>query len=316
VSSVVSSQDAVHGPYGGVVPELASRHHVRNILAVVDAALGRADLGLDAIDGIAVTRGPGLIGSLLVGLSVAKGIALRRALPLVGVNHLEGHLLAANLDRDLDDPVRFPFLGLVVSGGHSGLYLARGPGEYACLGKTRDDAVGEAFDKIAKALGLGYPGGPVIDRLAREGDAKAFRFPRARLKRGRFDLSFSGFKTAVWQHVRDNPPTAEEIPDIAASVQEALVDMLVAATAEAIDATGAERLVVCGGVSANRRLRERMAMLGDERGVEVVVARPALCTDNAAMVAAAGWSRLAAGENDGLGIEADAALPFGVPWSG
>jgi N6-L-threonylcarbamoyladenine synthase len=316
VSSVVSSQDAVHGPYGGVVPELASRHHVRNILAVVDAALGRAELGLDAIDGIAVTRGPGLIGSLLVGLSVAKGIALRRALPLVGVNHLEGHLLAANLDRDLDDPVRFPFLGLVVSGGHSGLYLARGPGEYACLGKTRDDAVGEAFDKIAKALGLGYPGGPVIDRLAREGDAKAFRFPRARLKRGRFDLSFSGFKTAVWQHVRDNPPTAEEIPDIAASVQEALVDMLVAATAEAIDATGAERLVVCGGVSANRRLRERMAMLGDERGVEVVVARPALCTDNAAMVAAAGWSRLAAGENDGLGIEADAALPFGVPWSG
>jgi N6-L-threonylcarbamoyladenine synthase len=316
VSSVVSSQDAVHGPYGGVVPELASRHHVRNMLAVVDAALGRAELGPGAIDGIAVTRGPGLIGSLLVGLSVAKGIALRRALPLVGVNHLEGHLLAANLDRDLDDPVRFPFLGLVVSGGHSGLYLARGPGEYACLGKTRDDAVGEAFDKIAKALGLGYPGGPVIDRLAREGDAKAFRFPRARLKRGRFDLSFSGFKTAVWQHVRDNPPTAEEIPDIAASVQEALVDMLVAATAEAIDATGAERLVVCGGVSANRRLRERMAMLGDERGVEVVVARPALCTDNAAMVAAAGWTRLAAGENDGLGIEADAALPFGVPWSG
>jgi N6-L-threonylcarbamoyladenine synthase len=316
VSSVVSSQDAVHGPYGGVVPELASRHHVRNLLAVVNAALERAELGLERVDGIAVTRGPGLIGSLLVGLSVAKGIALRRGLPLVGVNHLEGHLLAANLDRGLDDPVRFPFLGLVVSGGHSGLYLARGAGDYACLGKTRDDAVGEAFDKVAKALGLGYPGGPVIDRLAREGDATAFRFPRARLKRGRFDLSFSGFKTAVWQHVRDNPPTAEEIPDIAASVQEALVDMLVAATAEALDATGAERLVVCGGVSANRRLRERMTALGDERGVEVIVARPALCTDNAAMVAAAGWPRLAAGENDGLGLEADAALPFGVPWPG
>jgi len=316
VSSVVSSQDAVHGPYGGVVPELASRHHVRNMLAVVNAALERAEMRLERIDGIAVTRGPGLIGSLLVGLSVAKGIALRQGLPLVGVNHLEGHLLAANLDRDLDDPVRFPFLGLVVSGGHSALYLARGPGDYARLGKTRDDAVGEAFDKVAKALGLGYPGGPVIDRLAREGDATAFRFPRARLKRGRFDLSFSGFKTAVWQHVRDNPPTAEEIPDIAASVQEALVDMLIAATAEALDATGAERLVVCGGVSANRRLRERMTALGEERGIEVVVARPALCTDNAAMVAAAGWPRLAAGENDGLGIEADAALPFGVPWSG
>ena len=316
VSSVVSSQDAVHGPYGGVVPELASRHHVRNMLAVVNAALERAEMRLERIDGIAVTRGPGLIGSLLVGLSVAKGIALRQGLPLVGVNHLEGHLLAANLDRDLDDPVRFPFLGLVVSGGHSALYLARGPGDYARLGKTRDDAVGEAFDKVAKALGLGYPGGPVIDRLARDGDATAFRFPRARLKRGRFDLSFSGFKTAVWQHVRDHPPTAEEIPDIAASVQEALVDMLIAATAEALDATGAERLVVCGGVSANRRLRERMTALGEERGIEVVVARPALCTDNAAMVAAAGWPRLAAGENDGLGIEADAALPFGVPWSG
>ena len=316
VSSVVSSQDAVHGPYGGVVPELASRHHVRNMLPVVNAALDRAEIGLERIDGIAVTRGPGLIGSLLVGLSVAKGIALRRGVPLVGVNHLEGHLLAANLDRDLDDPVRFPFLGLVVSGGHSGLYLARGPGDYACLGKTRDDAVGEAFDKVAKALGLGYPGGPVIDRLARDGDATAFRFPRARLKRGRFDLSFSGFKTAVWQHVRDHPPTAQEIPDIAASVQEALVDMLVAATGEALDATGAERLVVCGGVSANRRLRERMRTLGEERGIEVVVARPALCTDNAAMVAAAGWPRLAAGESDGLDVEADAALPFGVPWSG
>ena len=316
VSSVVSSQDAVHGPYGGVVPELASRHHVRNMLAVVNAALERAEMRLERIDGIAVTRGPGLIGSLLVGLSVAKGIALRQGLPLVGVNHLEGHLLAANLDRDLDDPVRFPFLGLVVSGGHSALYLARGPGDYARLGKTRDDAVGEAFDKVAKALGLGYPGGPVIDRLAREGDATAFRFPRARLKRGRFDLSFSGFKTAVWQHVRDNPPTAEKIPDIAASVQEALVDMLIAATAEALDATGAERLVVCGGVSANRRLRERMTALGEERGIEVVVARPALCTDNAAMVAAAGWPRLAAGESDGLGVEADAARPCGVPWSG
>jgi N6-L-threonylcarbamoyladenine synthase len=316
VSSIVSSQDAVHGPYGGVVPELASRHHVRNMLAVVDAALQRADVGLEQVEGIAVTRGPGLIGSLLVGLSVAKGIALRRDIPLVGVNHLEGHLLAANLDRGVDDPVRFPFLGLVVSGGHSGLYLARGPGDYACLGKTRDDAVGEAFDKVAKALGLGYPGGPVIDRLAREGNPAAFRFPRARLKRGRFDLSFSGFKTAVWQHVRDHPPTRDELPDIAASVQEALVDMLVAATAEGLDATGAERLVVAGGVSANRRLRERMAALGEERGVAVVVPRPALCTDNAAMVALAGWARLAAGDRDDLTVEADAALPFGVPWAG
>jgi N6-L-threonylcarbamoyladenine synthase len=315
VSSVVSSQDAVHGPYGGVVPELASRHHVRNVLAVIDAALARAGLTLDDVDGIAVTRGPGLIGSLLVGLSVAKGIALRRGLPLVGVHHLEGHLLAANLDREPGDAVAFPFLGLVVSGGHSGLYLARRPGDYACLGKTRDDAVGEAFDKVAKTLGLGYPGGPAIDRLARTGDASAVRFPRARLKRGRFDLSFSGFKTAVWHYVRDHQPRPDDLPDLAASIQEALVDMLVVTTAEALDATGAERLVVSGGVSANRRLRARMVELGEERGVEVIIPRPALCTDNAAMIALAGWPRLAAGESDGLAVEADAALPFGVAWS-
>lgn len=313
-ASIVSSQHAVHGPYGGVVPELASREHVRGMLAVVDAALREASVSLDAIDGIAVTRGPGLVGSLLVGLSVAKGIALRRGVPIVGVHHLEGHLLAVNLERPVDQPVPFPFLGLIVSGGHSGLYLARAPGDYACLGRTRDDAVGEAFDKVAKVLGLGYPGGPVIDRMARDGNPTAIRFPRARLKRGRFDLSFSGFKTAVWQWVRDRSPEPSELPDIAASVQEALVDMLVDATSEALDATGVERLVVSGGVSANRRLRERMAAMGSERGVEVLVPRPALCTDNAAMIALAGWRRLAAGEDDGLGIEADAALPFGVPF--
>jgi N6-L-threonylcarbamoyladenine synthase len=316
VSSVVSSQDEVHGPYGGVVPELASRQHVRSMLAVVDAALGRAGIGLDGVAGVAVTRGPGLIGSLLVGVSVAKGIALRRGLPLVGVHHLEGHLLAANLDRAPEHSVAFPFLGLIVSGGHSGLYLARRPGDYVCLGKTRDDAVGEAFDKVAKTLGLGYPGGPAIDRLARGGDPKAVHFPRARLKRGRFDLSFSGFKTAVSQWARAHPPATEALPDVAASVQEALVDMLVDATVEALDETGVERLVVSGGVSANRRLRERMAALGEERGVEVIVPRPALCTDNAAMIALAGWPRLAAGEQDGLTFEADAALPFGVPWRG
>jgi N6-L-threonylcarbamoyladenine synthase len=298
-----------------VVPELASREHVRHVIAVIDAALVEARAGLDDVDGIAVTRGPGLIGSLLVGLSAAKGIALRRGLPLVGVHHLEGHLLAVNLDRSPDDPVPYPFLGLVVSGGHSGLYLARAPGTYQCLGRTRDDAVGEAFDKVAKVLGLGYPGGPAIDRLARTGNPKAVRFPRARMKRGRFDLSFSGFKTAVWQWVRDHRPDEATLPDLAASVQEALVDMLVDATVEALDATGAERLVVSGGVSANRRLRERMAAMGAERGIEVLVPRPALCTDNAAMIALAGWPRLVAGEDDGLAIDAEAGLPFGEPWA-
>ncbi len=314
-ASVVSSQDEVHGPYGGVVPELASRHHVRAMLAVVHEALARADVSLDDVGGLAVTRGPGLVGSLLVGLSVAKGIAFHRGLPLVGVHHLEGHLLAPNLDRP-DEPVAFPFLALIVSGGHSGLYLARAPGDYACLGKTRDDAVGEAFDKVAKALGLGYPGGPAIERLARGGNPAAHRFPRARLKRSRFDLSFSGFKTAVWQRVRDQPPTPDELPDVAASVQEALVDMLVDATAEALDATGVERLVLSGGVSANGRLRVRMGELAANNGAELIVARPALCTDNAAMIALAGAARLAAGHDDGLAIEADAALPFGTPWTG
>ena len=313
-ASVVSSQHAVHGPYGGVVPELASREHVKSILAVVDAALGQAAITLDDVDGIAVTRGPGLVGSLLVGLSVAKGIALRRRLPLVGVHHLEGHLLAVNLERPVDEPVPHPFLGLIVSGGHSGLYLARARA-------TTDASDGRVTTRWAglrqgrEGPGLGYPGGPAIDRLARTGNASAIRFPRARLKRGRFDLSFSGFKTAVWQYVRDRPPADAELPDLAASVQEALVDMLVDATSEALDVTGAERLVVSGGVSANRRLRERMTTLGNERGVEVLVPRPALCTDNAAMIALAGARRLAAGEDDGLAINVDPALPFGAPWA-
>jgi tRNA N6-adenosine threonylcarbamoyltransferase len=314
LASVVSSQDAVHGPYGGVVPELASRHHVRNVLPVIDAALGRAGLGLETIDGVAVTRGPGLVGSLLVGLTVAKGIAQRRHLPLVGVNHLEGHLLAANLDRPPDDPVPFPFLALVVSGGHSGLYLARDAGDYACLGRTRDDAVGEAFDKAAKLLGLGYPGGPVIDRLAREGDPAAIRFPRATLKRGRFDFSFSGFKTALRQYLAEHPASPAMLPDVAASLQEALVDMLVGTTVDALVTTGVERLVVSGGVAANRRLRTRMSEAAAAIGVDVLFPSPAFCTDNAAMIALAGAARLARGADDGLDVNAEADLPFGTRW--
>ncbi|HLY36997.1 MAG TPA: tRNA (adenosine(37)-N6)-threonylcarbamoyltransferase complex transferase subunit TsaD [Candidatus Binatia bacterium] len=316
VASVVSSQDAVHGPYGGVVPELASRHHVRNVLPVIDAALARAQIDLAAVDGIAVTRGPGLVGSLLVGLTVAKGIAQRRRLRLVGVNHLEGHLLAANLDRPPTEPVPFPFLALIVSGGHSGLYLARAAGDYACLGRTRDDAVGEAFDKAAKLLGLGYPGGPVIDRLGAGGDPSAIRFPRATLKRGRFDFSFSGFKTALRQYVAEHPVGPDGLPDVAASLQEALVDMLVDTTVDALVHTGVERLVVSGGVAANRRLRARMTEAGAEHGVTVIFPSMRFCTDNAAMIALAGAPRLAAGGDDGLGVEADADLPFGARWEG
>ena len=314
-ASVVSSQDAVHGPYGGVVPELASRHHIRNLVPVIDAALARAGVDLSEIAGVAVTCGPGLVGSLLVGLTLAKGIAQRRRLPLVGVNHLEGHLLAVNLERPTGDPLPFPFLGLIVSGGHTGLHLARGAGDYACLGRTRDDAVGEAFDKAAKLLGLGYPGGPVIDRLARDGDPKAIRFPRATLKRGRFDFSFSGFKTALREYLGRHPAAPEALPDVAASLQEALVDMLVGGTTEALAATGAERLVVAGGVAANRRLRSRMSEAVAAMGVEVFFPRPALCTDNAAMIALAGAPRLAAGAHDGLDLNAEADLALGSPWS-
>jgi N6-L-threonylcarbamoyladenine synthase len=337
LASVVSSQDAVHGPYGGVVPELASRQHVRNVLPVVDAALERAGVGLGDLDGIVATRGPGLVGSLLVGLTVAKGIAFRAGLPLVGVNHLEGHLLAVNLDRPPDDPVPFPFLALLVSGGHTGMYLARASGDYACLGRTRDDAVGEAFDKAAKLLGLGYPGGPIIDRLARSGDPAAIRFPRAHLsgpralrgdptsgpralrggpRRGRFDSSFSGFKTALREYLAAHPLTPDALPDVAASLQEALVDMLVGTTREGLLATGVERLVVSGGVSANGRLRARMTEACAALGVEALFPRPALCTDNAAMIALAGLPRLAAGEDDGFEVNAEADLPFGVPWAG
>jgi N6-L-threonylcarbamoyladenine synthase len=315
LASVVSSQDAVHGPYGGVVPELASRHHVRNLLPVVHAALSRAAVGLEAVDGIAVTRGPGLVGSLLVGLSVAKGIAQRRHLPLLGVNHLEGHLLAVNLERAPEDPVPFPFLALVVSGGHTGLYLARGPGDYACLGRTRDDAVGEAFDKAAKLLGLGYPGGPAIERLGGSGDPRAIRFPRAHVKRSRFDFSFSGFKTALRHYLDEHAPAPERLPDVAASIQEALVEMLVETTLEALLATGAERLVVSGGVAANARLRRRMGDAAAPIGVEVLVPRAGLCTDNAAMIALAAAPRLAVGADDGLGVNAEPDLGLGLPWS-
>jgi N6-L-threonylcarbamoyladenine synthase len=283
---------------------------------VIDAALERAHVGVGDVDAIAVTRGPGLVGSLLVGLSLAKGIAQRRRLPLVGVNHLEGHLLAIDLERPPAEPLPFPFLALLVSGGHTGLYLARAEGDYACLGRTRDDAVGEAFDKAAKLLGLGYPGGPRIERAARDGDPRAIRFPRAHVKRGRFDFSFSGFKTALREHVARHAPSAQALPDLAASIQEGLVAMLVDTTIEALATTGVERLVVSGGVAANGRLRTRLRDEAAALGVDVFFPRPSLCTDNAAMIARAGLPRLLRGESDGLDLGADADLSFGAAWQG
>jgi N6-L-threonylcarbamoyladenine synthase len=308
-SSVVSSQDAVHGAYGGVVPELASREHVRTLLPVIDAALTRAGITLAAIDAVAVTRGPGLVGSLLVGLSAAKGIALARDIPLIGVNHLEGHLLSVLLERE----VPFPFLGLIVSGGHTSLYLARALGEYRLVGCTRDDAAGEAFDKAAKILGLGYPGGRAIDAIARHGNPEAVRFPRAKLKQKGCDFSFSGLKTAVWQYVA-GAAAAVPVADLAASVQEALVDMLVDTTLKAAAELGVTRVAVVGGVSANSRLRERLATDPAARGLEVAFPSLRLCTDNAAMIAYAGWCRLERQAADALNLAAEATLPLEPGW--
>jgi N6-L-threonylcarbamoyladenine synthase len=313
-SSVVSSQDAVHGEFGGVVPELASREHLRNILPVIDAALERAEVSLSDVDGVAVTRGPGLVGSLLVGLSTAKGIAVMRGLPLIGVNHLEGHLLSVLLERD----VAFPFLALLVSGGHTSLYLAAGIGRYGLVGRSRDDAAGEAFDKAAKLLGLGYPGGRLIDRVARDGDPEAVRFPRARLKQEGYDFSFSGLKTAVRQHMAGGSTVA--LADIAASVQEALVDMLVERTLAAATALQVERLIVVGGVSANSRLRARFDGETKRSGIEAIFASLPLCTDNAGMIAYAGWRRFTEGgagvcdRDDGFDLSAQADLPLEPGW--
>ncbi|MBI2357807.1 MAG: tRNA (adenosine(37)-N6)-threonylcarbamoyltransferase complex transferase subunit TsaD [Deltaproteobacteria bacterium] len=305
LANLVSSQDAVHGPYGGVVPELASRQHVQHILPLLDGALHKAGVGPKDLDGIAVTRGPGLVGSLLVGLCVVKGISYRWEIPYVGVNHLEAHVLAIFLEQ----AVGFPYLALLVSGGHTLLYQVHGFGRYQYLGGTRDDAAGEAYDKVAKMMSLGYPGGKVIDQLARQGDPRAIAFPRARIKRGSYDFSFSGLKTAVWRYLKDRKDGWEsERADIAASFQEAVVDMLVTPTLRAAREVGGHRIVLAGGVAANSRLRERMKAEAEARKLEVHFPAPPLCTDNGAMVALAGHYWLTQGRRDDYRLNADADL--------
>lgn len=304
-ASIVASQDEIHGPYGGVVPELAARNHVVHVVPVVRRALETAGIGLDDLDGIAATMGPGLVGCLLVGLSTAKAIARARGLPFVGVNHIEGHLLSIELDEELARP----FLGLVVSGGHSALYWAGEDGSYLLLGSTRDDAAGEAFDKAAKLLGLGYPGGREIETLAKEGDPKAFAFPRPRVRGAELDLSFSGLKTALRLTLERNPEAPRA--DVAASFQAAVVETLVEATRRAIDETGARSVVVTGGVSANQALRGAMASMCEDEGVDLRVPALRRCTDNGVMIAYAGWRRLLRGERDPLSLNARAQLPLG-----
>ncbi len=306
-SSVVSSQ-LIHSEYNGVVPELASREHMRLGLTTIRLALERAGLDLDAIRGIAVTQGPGLVGCLLVGLGLAKGLALARELPVVGVNHIEGHLHAIRAEREWNSP----FVALAASGGHTEFIDVTDWNRYRLLGATRDDAAGEAFDKVAKLLGLGYPGGPVVDRLAREGNKDAVRFPRAYMdvERGNLDVSFSGLKTAVKLFLeRDSDWSAGHaaerfVPDVCASFQAALVDVLVAKIEEAVRQTAAPRVLLCGGVACNSYLRQRTDALGARLGIEVAYPSPALCADNAVMIGLAGLGRLLAGENEGMEISA------------
>jgi N6-L-threonylcarbamoyladenine synthase len=302
LSSVVASQDDVHAPYGGVVPELASRRHLEVVVPVVERALGDAGVKLGDLDGLAVTQGPGLVGSLLIGLSVAKSLAYVHRKPLVGVNHLEGHIYAAFLT---EDPPEHPFLALVVSGGHTALYHARAPLTYALVGQTRDDAAGEAFDKVAKLLGLGFPGGPAIQRVAERGDPRAVAFPLAQMTDQSRDFSFSGIKTSVSLHVKRHGPLSEaQVADVAASFQAAVVKMLVRKTVKAALHMGVKRVVLTGGVAANAPLRRALGEAAAEHGIVLHVPPPRLCTDNAAMITAAGTDRLRAGERAPLSMNA------------
>jgi N6-L-threonylcarbamoyladenine synthase len=280
-SNVVSSQAALHAPYGGVVPEVASRRHLELVVPAIERALADAGICLDDVTSVAVTEGPGLIGALLVGLSAAKAIAFARRLPLVPVNHLHGHIGALYLEPDPIDP---PFLALLASGGHTLLAQVASRGEMAVIGRSLDDAAGEAFDKGARLLGLGYPGGPALERLAADGDADAHRFPAAMVGRPGHDFSFSGLKTALARAVRDG---AAGPADLAASYQAAIVRALVGRAAEAVEATGATTLAVVGGVARNSVLRDAAGRCCDELGVRLALAPPELCSDNAAMIASA-----------------------------
>lgn len=312
ISDVVASQIAVHAPYGGVVPELASRAHLTNVVPVLEGALAEAG-GLENIDAIAVTHGPGLVGALLVGIQTAKALAFARGLPLVGVDHLIGHLFAVYLQRG-DEPVptpELPYVALLVSGGHTAIYEVTAPGQAHILGQTRDDAAGEAFDKVGKLLGLGYPGGPVIDRLAQQGDPKAVELPVPMASRRTLDFSFSGLKTAVARHVKKHGVPADEaaMADLCASFQRAAVRVLVRKSVHACVQREIPRLVLGGGVAANSGLRAAAKRLCDKHDVSLFVPPVRSCTDNAAMIAYAGVMRLREGARDGFELSAYSRSP-------
>jgi N6-L-threonylcarbamoyladenine synthase len=291
LSSVVSSQTDVHHPYGGVVPELASRKHLEAIPSVVAAAVERAGVLENGIDAVAVTQGPGLVGALLVGFSFAKAYSYSRNIPCVGVNHLEGHIHSLFLESDFPE---FPFVALLVSGGHTGIYYVTSHLDCDLLGQTRDDAAGEAFDKVAKMLGLGYPGGVVIQEISKKGDVSRIPFPRPFLDKADADFSFSGLKSAVRRYVEAHD-IPENIPDIVAGFQESVVDVLTFKLIQAAASRSCGRIAVVGGVAANMRLREKVRAAAAERDMSVFIPSPKFCGDNAAMIAAAGYHRLQAG---------------------
>ncbi len=310
-SSVVSSQDSIHSKYGGIVPELASRRHIESIIPVVEEALGAAKVSIDEIDGIAVTKGPGLVGSLLIGLSFAKALSYAKDIPITGVNHILAHPYAAFLGlkgRETPLEPNFPAVALVVSGGHTTLIRLDSYLEYEVIGRTIDDAAGEAFDKSAKLLGIPYPGGPQMNRLAEEGTRDAFHFTRPYLKKGSLDFSFSGIKTAMLRFVNALKEKSalddKAIRDLSASFQEAVVDVLLRKALWALEASDTPNLILAGGVACNSRLRERARELGEKEGLNVTIPHKSLCGDNAAFVAAAGYWRLKNGLTEGLDLNA------------
>lgn len=307
LSHALHSQIDLHKVYGGVVPELASRDHVRKIIPLIKEVLSDAGLKKTALNGIAYTAGPGLIGALLVGASVGRSMAWACGVPAVAVHHMEGHLLAPMLEEKVPS---FPFVALLVSGGHTMLFEVKGVGQYQLLGDTLDDAAGEAFDKTAKLLGLAYPGGPEISRLAQQGNPGRFRFPRPMTNRPGLDFSFSGLKTFAVNTLAKSDGSEQTKADIARAFEDAVVDTMAIKCRRALKQTGLTRLVLAGGVSANQRLRQRMEKLGEELRLELYYPRPEFCTDNGAMIAYAGWRRLRAGQHEGLAIEATARWPL------
>lgn len=309
LSNVISSQISIHTKFGGVVPEIASRHHLQNINRVMEQALEEAEITLDEVDLIGVTNGPGLIGAVVIGVAAAKALSFARDIPLVGVNHMHGHVSANYLQYEDLEP---PFMALIISGGHTNIVEVTDYNTCTVLGGTRDDAAGEAYDKVARVIGLGYPGGPKMDRASREGNPDAIHFKRVYLEKGSYDFSFSGIKTQVLNYVNQERQKGREInvPDLAASFQQALLDVIIRKTIAAVKERGEKRVVMAGGVSANSHLREQMQEACDANGIRLYRPDPVLCTDNGAMIAAAAYYKYRKQGPDGLDLDAYANLPL------